>query len=87
VYRHAGPCRTRLALEVRNTDQLLVSVADDGTGMTLEEGERARAAGHYGLSGIRERMARVGGTADVDSSPGRGTRVTLRVHREGLIES
>src|SRR5699024_8221247 len=26
VYRHAGPCRTRLALEVRNTDQLLVSV-------------------------------------------------------------
>jgi signal transduction histidine kinase len=32
-----------------------------------------------GLLGIRERAAIAGGTLDIDSAPGRGTRITLRI--------
>lgn len=84
--RHAGGCRVSVRLEVSGADWLVVEVADDGTGMTSDQADRAAAAGHFGLSGIRERMARIGGSADIDSAPDEGTTITLRVHREGLIE-
>jgi signal transduction histidine kinase len=48
--------------------QLLVEVADDGAG-------GARLDGDGGLRGLADRVAAVGGTLRVDSSPGAGTRV------------
>jgi len=54
--------------------QLLVEVADNGAGF-IQEGK----AGHWGLVGMRERAARIGATLAIDSTPGAGTRVTLRV--------
>lgn len=86
VDRHAGRCRVGVRLEVSGADWLVVEVTDDGTGMTHDQIDRAATAGHFGLSGIRERMARIGGSAEIDSAPGKGTSVTLRVHREGLVE-
>jgi signal transduction histidine kinase len=49
-------------------------VRDEGTGFDP-------AAGHAGagLAHIRARVAELGGTADIDSAPGRGTSVTVRV--------
>ncbi len=34
--------------------------------------------GHYGLTGMRERAAAIGGTLEVTSEPGTGTTVRLR---------
>lgn len=86
VRHHAGPCRVVVALECPSTDRLVLKVSDDGVGMSAHALTEAALAGHHGVVGIRERMARIGGLADVVSVPGRGTTVTLSVHREGLIE-
>lgn len=86
VHRHAGPCRVVLSMESPAPDRLVVSIADDGAGMADAALEDAVAAGHHGVKGIHERMARIGGRAEVRSEPGRGTTVTLSIHREGLIE-
>lgn len=86
VRRHAGPCRVVVSLESSGADRVVLTVQDDGVGMAETALEDAAGAGHHGVSGIRERMARIGGMAEVASVPGRGTTVTLSVHREGLIE-
>lgn len=73
AFRHAGPCAVTLLLAY-DAEQLLVEVADQGAGFT-----QASKAGHWGLVGMRERAARIGATLTVDSAPGFGTKVTLRV--------
>lgn len=64
-------------------DEVAVEVTDDGPGWAAGREEEAVLAGRFGLAGMRERMAAVGGRAVVTSSPRVGTRVTLciPVHR------
>ncbi len=50
-----------------------LEVSDDGVGFRVEDAERRRPG--MGLFTMRERMALVDGTLEVDSAPGRGTRV------------
>ena len=60
----------------RDGDSLRVTVSDDGPGMA----PGARPSGHgVGLESVRERLrlAGEGHALDIDSSPGRGTRVTV----------
>jgi len=78
AFRHAGASRidVRLAYYGR---QLALDVADDGRGIedaVLRAGGRA---GHWGLLGMRERAARIGGRLNIDSRAGRGTTVRLVV--------
>ena len=55
-------------------------VADDGAG--FEPGSEAGPEqGHFGLSGMRERVERLGGTFSVESSPGSGTCVRADVRK------
>jgi signal transduction histidine kinase len=59
---------------------LVVSVRDDGCGFDpARDGAAAAEAGHWGLLGMRERALALGGTLDIDSAPGRGTTVRLRL--------
>jgi signal transduction histidine kinase len=49
----------------------LIEVSDEGHGFT------AASAGGYGLMGMRERAAGIGGRLEVVSTEGRGTTVFL----------
>ena len=61
-------------------DGLALSVVDDGVGFTLPPGpDILTRAGHFGLVGMQERATRVGGTLQVHTAPGEGTRVTVRL--------
>jgi signal transduction histidine kinase len=53
-----------------------VSVDDDGKGF---DSESLKAGGNLGLRLIRERAEMLGGSFEVDSAPGKGTRVTFTV--------
>lgn len=53
-------------------------VQDDGQGFDPTKG-KAGEAGHHGLGNMRRRAEDMGGTLDVQSAPGKGTTVTLRV--------
>ena len=69
VRKHSGSsiCRVRLAFAAH---PFLVEVADEGRGF-------AASSGGYGLVGMRERAAGIGGRLEVVSTEGQGTRVFL----------
>ena len=73
VERHAGAAH--VALEARAaTGRLELVVEDDGRGF---DASADPPAGHFGLVVMRERARAAGGALDVNSAPGRGTRVAL----------
>ena len=51
-------------------------ISDDGIGF---DPQQAQTAGHFGLSGMKERAALVGGDLTVTSQPGQGTSVVLKM--------
>jgi signal transduction histidine kinase len=63
-------------------DQLRMTIADDGQGIRdSTDLRRFVAEGHFGLAGMRERAAMIGGTLDVQSAPDYGTIVVLEIPR------
>jgi signal transduction histidine kinase len=63
-------------LETRDSTVTLV-VEDDGVG--FDTADPALPTTGIGLIGMRERAALIGATLQVESTPGRGTTVFLRV--------
>jgi signal transduction histidine kinase len=73
VGRHAQ-ARTVDVDIVEREGWLHLSVEDDGCGAEARVFESAQA---YGVMGMRERARHFGGVIDIDSAPGRGTRMRL----------
>ena len=73
VGRHAQ-ARTVDVDIVEREGWLHLSVEDDGCGAEARVFESAQA---YGIMGMRERARHFGGVIDIDSAPGRGTRMRL----------
>jgi len=61
----------------RDDGDLVITVADDGAGFDPTDAA-ARADSHFGLSIMRARAARLGGSLQVRSAPDQGTSVILR---------
>jgi signal transduction histidine kinase len=57
---------------------LVATIADDGAGFETTD-DAPRPAGHFGLRGLTERAARIGGRVTIASRPGHGTTVTIHV--------
>lgn len=75
VTRHAQAGQVWVRLEAKN-NHLELEIRDDGQGF---EPGIVTGAGHYGLLGMRERARLVGGTLEIESGTGRGTRIRLVV--------
>ena len=61
-------------------DRLRMTITDDGQGIPdSSDLGRFVAQGHFGLAGMRERAAMIGGTLDIQSAPDYGTVVILAV--------
>ena len=84
VVRHAGAGKVIIRLELIS-QHLKVTVTDDGRGMpaTAAPGGQRGAAGGYGLTTMRERAERWGGTVQVGRGNGGGTRVRVTVPLSG----
>jgi len=74
IAKHARASRVDVAVEQRDSE-LTISVRDDGVGFSPQD---SRKPNSYGLLGLRERAALLGGDARVTSAPGRGTHVEVR---------
>src|SRR5262249_24101947 len=79
VVKHAEAKEVRVGIK-RTGRELVVSVQDNGKGI------KARAAAvngtnlqGFGLAGIAQRARMLGGTFAIESEPGRGTTLTLRL--------
>jgi signal transduction histidine kinase len=79
VRSHSGA--KHLAVTVTSDpEQLYAVVEDDGRGFDVELAlARARATNHLGLEALMERVDAAGGEVVVDSAPGSGTLVTMRL--------
>jgi signal transduction histidine kinase len=77
VRKHARATTARVLLDYRDPGSVRLEVRDDGTGMA----DGAASGAGFGLVGVRERAAGVGGRVAVESVPGRG--LTLRVEVPG----
>jgi PAS domain S-box-containing protein len=76
VAKHADAANVTVLLERRDTDVALIIEAD-GKGFDLAE-KASRAKG-LGLLGMGERAALLQGEVEIESAPGRGTTVYVRV--------
>jgi signal transduction histidine kinase len=77
VERHADATTVHVALSLAD-EQLTVLVEDDGCGFATD-GVGGPGEGHFGLTLMRERAHSMHATLDLESAPGAGTRVRLRV--------
>jgi signal transduction histidine kinase len=90
VVKHAGVRRARVTMVKSPRDRLRLVVADEGSGFDVEEFKTGgAAAAGFGLFSIGERLELLGGSMELDSAPGRGTRVTVYApcHRSGRTEA
>ena len=77
IAKHAQATVVGVLLE-RTEQSIRVVVADDGRGFDLT-GAAGSGTRSIGLRGMEERVTAVGGTLDIESAPGEGTTVSIRV--------
>jgi chemotaxis family two-component system sensor kinase Cph1 len=79
VVKHSGADQVGVILETTDGEVRLI-IEDNGHGFVLDNGtELALEMKHFGLLGVRERLALVKGSLDVESAPNGGTTVYVRV--------
>ena len=73
--RHGGAHKVKIAGAI-DEGKLLFSVTDDGCGFDVEQAPGIDEC-HFGLQGIRERVARFHGEMKIESTPSKGTKVSI----------
>ena len=85
VLKHAGAGKVSIVLE-KKPEGLALILEDDGVGFNPDDvgrdASRAGRAPGLGLSGMRERVALLGGTIAVESAPGKGCTIFVQIPLE-----
>jgi nitrate/nitrite-specific signal transduction histidine kinase len=63
--------------------EVVIDIEDDGEGFDPAAVARREGRRSWGLLGIRERAEILGGTARIESAPGQGTHVEVRIPVSG----
>lgn len=79
--RHARASQLTLSLS-RDETSCSAHLADNGVGFDMST---AGGGSHYGLRSMRERINRVGGDLTVQSAPGTGTRLSIRIPLDAKV--
>jgi PAS domain S-box-containing protein len=77
--KHAQVSRAQVRLELVGDGEMRVTVSDEGAGFDPCRLLPAGDGGGFGLFSIRERIGLLGGSLEIDSTPGSGSRVALTV--------
>jgi signal transduction histidine kinase len=79
IAKHANANRISVVLDADISEARLI-IEDDGTGFDREgPGTAGSATSGFGLIGIRERLALVGGSMIIETAPNRGTALFCRI--------
>ncbi|MGZ5104704.1 MAG: sensor histidine kinase, partial [Usitatibacter sp.] len=79
IAKHANATRVEVTLS-RHDGELTLSVRDDGRGFLPDEPRKPTS---YGILGLHERAYLLGGDVTVDSAPGQGTIIEMRLPEPG----
>jgi signal transduction histidine kinase len=77
IAKHAQATSVDIILE-RSPDNVSLIIEDDGVGFDPNE-VSSRGNGGFGLMGMRERAALVGGMVEIESQLGKGATVIVRI--------
>lgn len=77
--RHARPSHVRIAM-TEEVAHWVLSVSDDGIGMTQKPETYAQRG--FGLASMRERALAIDGQWQIESRPGEGTRISVRLKKK-----
>jgi signal transduction histidine kinase len=80
--KHAGAGRVSVWVNAV-PDELTVEVADTGRGFTANATPNEGPGHHFGLGMMNRRVTEAGGTLDVQSAPGKGTKLVARLPVRG----
>jgi signal transduction histidine kinase len=75
--RHSAARTIAITLDYEE-NAVVLSITDDGNGFVPHD-VLNKGLGHFGLRGLRGRAGKIGGELQIDSAPGRGTTVRIRV--------
>jgi len=79
IARHAGARNVQICCQL-SSNQAKVKITDDGVGFDHTQVTISPETGHgLGILGMSERLELVGGDFEINSTPGEGTRIDIRV--------
>jgi PAS domain S-box-containing protein len=79
VVKHAGTGSANVAVK-RNENHIFLEISDKGVGFDIEKEKSIEHEKiHLGLFSIKERLRLFGGDLTVESKPGKGTRITMKL--------
>jgi PAS domain S-box-containing protein len=78
IWKHAGAKNVSVIVELQ-PQQVQLIVEDDGSGFDPAEAPSGDRRARFGLVGMRERIALIGGSFNIESTPGQGTTLYVRV--------
>jgi len=87
VVKHSGVKSARVEMSFDKENRLRVAVSDQGLGLDPDRTwEKTQDSSAFGLFSIRERLTLMGGSLEVESSPGHGATFSLMVPIENTVK-
>lgn len=80
ITKHARASRATVGLGAAK-GRIRLTISDNGRGFKTPGGQIGKAESGWGLSIMRERAEAIGGSFDLDSAPGKGTRIIVEIPR------
>jgi signal transduction histidine kinase len=80
IVKHSQATEAKLVVEL-GSQFLSLSISDNGKGFASGQTTNSSSSG-FGLIGIAERVRMIGGTYSINSTPGHGTTIAIRIGRQ-----
>lgn len=84
--KHSGEREATIRLRAGNPDGLILTVSDTGRGFEPMELDETTELRGFGLFSLRERLAALGGTLEIDAAPGKGARFLIHLQTQRSTE-
>ncbi len=77
IRKHSEAQNVRILVDCIQTQLFWILIEDDGIGFDTEQPIQPIEGEHIGLSAMQQRMEAIGGTLEIESEPGEGTRISI----------